>query len=54
MLATVFILIALIEALIIYGISINDRMRALFQDIFHAIGKFAKKDKPPEPKNKKR
>ena len=39
------IIVALLEALIIYGLVVSDRLRNMFRDILEAIKKAARKQK---------
>ena len=42
---TALVIVALLEALLIYGLIVSDRLRAMFRDILEAIKKAIKKQK---------
>ena len=42
---TALVIVALLEALLIYGLVVSDRLRAMFRDILEAIKKAIKKQK---------
>ena len=47
------IIVALLEALRIYGLVVSDRLRNMFRDILKAIKKATKKQPEKEEKNAK-
>jgi hypothetical protein len=42
---TALVIVVLLEALLIYGLVVSDRLRAMFRDILEAIKKAIKKQK---------